>query len=247
MTTIFRREIHVDSVLAGAALGLAGGVLAGYYLCHRRNKKTFEQRVTQEVAGVKAYYQERTKAAVFGGGDEDEWGPASLGEGRTIEEIEHPELVLGIADFLGPVTAHASSDVPAPGDASVDDSLEGLPGDDDDPDQPDEEDNSVPDSGGPVRTEPYVITIEEFHEDRENYRKLTITWYEGDSTLTDDQDVPIRDTRTVLGVGFNAHFGKGSNDPNIVYIRNDRLEADFEVVKDERGFAEVVLNYGRPK
>ena len=39
------------------------------------------------------------------------------------------------------------------------------------------------------------------------------------------------------------NFGNQSDDPNVVYIRNNKRNADFEVVLDERSYTVVVLGF----
>ena len=42
----------------------------------------------------------------------------------------------------------------------------------------------------------------------------------------------------VIGLGNLGRWGHGSNDENIVYIRNLHLSLDFEVVRDRGSYAE---------
>lgn len=88
---------------------------------------------------------------------------------------------------------------------------------------------------------PYTITYDEFYEDFKGHDKKTYTYYEGDRTLTDERDMPIEDIAQVIGLESLNYFGTRSKDPNIVHVRNERLETDYEVVKDERDYLEVVV------
>lgn len=88
---------------------------------------------------------------------------------------------------------------------------------------------------------PYVIPVEEFFQDKEDYAKLTITYFEKDDTLVDERNSPIPDVDGTVGARFHEQFGYKSSDANIVYIRNNRLEADFEVVLDKSSFTETIL------
>lgn len=88
---------------------------------------------------------------------------------------------------------------------------------------------------------PYVIPVDEFFGDEESYDKLTITYFKKDDTLVDERNSPIKDVESTVGPTFAENFGNKSNDANIVYIRNHRLEADFEVVLDESSFTETIL------
>jgi hypothetical protein len=89
------------------------------------------------------------------------------------------------------------------------------------------------------RTEdaPYIIHTDEYHDDERHYRHTTLTYYKGDDVLVDDKEVPIYNPDLIVGKD-NLLFGKGSGDESIVFIRNDKLEAEFEVILDT-GFYQV--------
>jgi hypothetical protein len=42
-------------------------------------------------------------------------------------------------------------------------------------------------------------------------------------------------------VGQNLRFGHGSKDPNVVYIRNPRLEMEMEILRDPSSYEKEVL------
>ena len=90
-------------------------------------------------------------------------------------------------------------------------------------------------------TVPYIISVDEFFQDEEDYEKLTITYFKKDDTLVDERNSPIADVEGTAGLKFAENFGSKSNDANIVYIRNRRLSADFEIVLDKSSFTETIL------
>ena len=92
---------------------------------------------------------------------------------------------------------------------------------------------------------PYIISAEEFSDTPDGYQQLTMTYFAEDGILTDDKDQPVPDIAGTTGV-LDRKFGGLSADPNICYVRNRKLEVDFEVVLDRRSYMDVVLNYGRP-
>lgn len=96
---------------------------------------------------------------------------------------------------------------------------------------------------GMISEDPYVIPIAEFFQDKEEYQKLTITYYEKDDTLVDERQSPIPDVEGTVGKNFAEQFGDRSDDANIVYIRNNRLDCDFEVVRDSGSYISTVLGY----
>ncbi len=88
---------------------------------------------------------------------------------------------------------------------------------------------------------PYIISREEFMQEEKNYIQQTLTFYEGDDTLTDSNDKDIPDSDEVVGDANLHKFGHGSGDNNVVYVRNDRMSVDFEIVRSTQSFAKDVL------
>ena len=86
-------------------------------------------------------------------------------------------------------------------------------------------------------TEPHVIHKDEFWREEMGYTQTTVTYYVGDDILVDQEDVPVYNYQETTG---ELKFGHGSGDQNVVYIRNDRLKAEYEVIRD-RGSYEVVI------
>lgn len=90
---------------------------------------------------------------------------------------------------------------------------------------------------------PYILRAEEFMNGEVGYPQISLTFYEADMVLADEEDQPINEYNTVVGVDNLNHFGKWSGDRNTVYIRNDRSGYDYEVVRHGASFKEVVLGY----
>lgn len=89
--------------------------------------------------------------------------------------------------------------------------------------------------------DPYVISVDEFMEESPEYDKVTLTYFDGDDTLISESEAVVPDVLRILGNDALTNFGVGSKDRNIVYVRNDRQESDYEVILDERTYVEVVL------
>lgn len=85
---------------------------------------------------------------------------------------------------------------------------------------------------------PYVIHVQEFYDESNNHNKMTLSYYEGDNILCDENEVPIYDASKTVG---RLEWGRGSNDPNIVYIRNEKMKADFEVLRNTSHYQIEVL------
>jgi hypothetical protein len=85
---------------------------------------------------------------------------------------------------------------------------------------------------------PYIIHRDEYFSNELDYRQSTLTFYEGDEILCDEQDVPVYNPEKVVG---KIIFGHGSQDISICYIRNEHLEAEYEVLVDHGYYQQEVL------
>ena len=82
---------------------------------------------------------------------------------------------------------------------------------------------------------PYVITIDEFSEEN-HYDKVNLYYYEGDDSLCDVDEDLMEDVRGILGDDPYSHF----DDYNTLYVRNERLCMDFEVIRITGKYSEIV-------
>jgi hypothetical protein len=85
---------------------------------------------------------------------------------------------------------------------------------------------------------PFIIHKDEFYENEHDYSQITLTYYSGDDILVDEDDSPIYSHNQVVG---ELKFGHGSGDPNVVYVRNDKRRAEYEVLFDPGLYSVEVL------
>lgn len=90
---------------------------------------------------------------------------------------------------------------------------------------------------------PYVISIDEFGENEDGHEQATITYYADDDTLADERDQMIDNSDYTVGDDNLLRFGHGSNDERIVYVRNERIQMDFEIVRSEGSYSKEVLGF----
>lgn len=88
---------------------------------------------------------------------------------------------------------------------------------------------------------PYVIEPEEFGEC--DYEEVSLTHY-ADGVLTDEQDNPIEDVDSMVGEDYAEHFGEYEDDS--VFVRNDRMQTDFEILADQRNYSDLDKNKSYP-
>lgn len=85
---------------------------------------------------------------------------------------------------------------------------------------------------------PNVISPDEFGSN-EDYEEISLTYY-ADGTLTDDNDRAMSEDEIEDTIGKDSlnHFGEYEDDS--VFVRNDRLKVDYEILKDERTYADIL-------
>lgn len=82
---------------------------------------------------------------------------------------------------------------------------------------------------------PYAIAPEHFKEDAD-IDTVFLTLY-SDDILADNRDEIVEDIDGTVGADYKEYFGK--YDDNVVWIRNERLNIDYEITKDEGTYEEV--------
>ena len=90
--------------------------------------------------------------------------------------------------------------------------------------------------GPEVKDKPYVIAPEEFGDGEYDYDLVSLTLY-ADGVLEDPNGDIIEDVEGTVGVDSLDHFGEYEDDS--VFVRNDRLKTEYEILKDLRTSAEA--------
>lgn len=87
-----------------------------------------------------------------------------------------------------------------------------------------------------VAKKPYVIPPEEYGE-IEEYAKCSLTYY-ADKVLADELDELVENIEDTIGFESLTHFGEYEDDS--VFVRNDRLKCDYEILLDTRTYIDVL-------
>jgi hypothetical protein len=86
---------------------------------------------------------------------------------------------------------------------------------------------------------PYVIHVDERGE--ADFDTVTYTYYEGDDVVCDTSNQIIQPVDEIVGNHNLGRFGQGgTDDPNVVYVRNDHLALEIELVRDPGSYTEEV-------
>ena len=221
-----RRDILI-AVGASAASAVISGALA-YLIAKRR----FERILDDEVQAVKEHYAKKAGEKVFKKEKTmslDDLAKAA-GEYRAkLEREEYAEKVEEMGYFEPtsdlPDVVDVHGNVMDVSDEEKDFILRG-------------EHYRMMSKG---EKKPYIIAYEEYHEDFDHHEKDTLTYYAGDDTLADSMDEIVDDSDYKIGENGLDFFGWRSYDENVVYVRNENIGVDFEVLHDPGRYSHVVL------
>lgn len=84
---------------------------------------------------------------------------------------------------------------------------------------------------------PYVITSDQFLEDSDKYDKVSLYYYSLDDVLCDEQEEVIDDIDDTVGYDALAILDMQTS----VWVRNERLHIDYEILSVKQTYAEAVL------
>lgn len=228
------------AVAVASALSLAGGLAAGHILTKKKLVSEFEVRLQEEIEGTRNFY-----AAVY--------KPDENNRPRTVREVAEDVLGQDAVKAFHDYTQYSKGDKEEVAveieetEAVVEEPIEEEPAAPIKRNIFEESKDGVTefDYGlevprrGPTR--PFIITFDEFNEGAEGFETISLTYFEGDDTLMDDQQMPFSDSDGVVGDDNLTRFGYGSGDANMLYIRNPGSQIDFEVARSKGKFAVEVL------
>lgn len=93
----------------------------------------------------------------------------------------------------------------------------------------------------PIEGEPYIITTEQYMNENVEWVKADLTYFEGDNVLIDSREEQWPDHAATVGIAALSSFGVGANDNDVVHVRNQSMNMDFEITRDRRTYVEVIL------
>jgi hypothetical protein len=217
--------------LSFAAFGFAVGVATGALIAYKRAELKYKKFADDEIAAMRAHYRNKGVVdhkkpdlddVVQGLGYATKNAPEVTVPGAVAEEVKED-------DEPEPETEPLEVNV-------FDENLRGLSTDVWNHDQ------EVA-SRTPHRA--YVIHKEEFREGE--YDSETLTYYIQDDVLTDERDQRMTDIDSVVALENLEKFGHGSEDANVVYIRNDKLQMDYEILRSGGSYTSEVLGVVEPE
>lgn len=86
----------------------------------------------------------------------------------------------------------------------------------------------------PDMSQPYVISPNELGES--DYPIMTLMYHVPDGIVSNDDDKIVSNVEELIGSDFHTHFGEYEEDS--VYVRNDEMEIDYEILKVYDAYSE---------
>lgn len=90
---------------------------------------------------------------------------------------------------------------------------------------------------------PYVIAPDNFGE-LDDFETVSLTYYSGDDILADEEDEIVENIDELIGSDALNSFGEYEDDS--VFVRNEELKCDYEILLDNRKYSEVVKSKPGP-
>ena len=89
---------------------------------------------------------------------------------------------------------------------------------------------------------PYIIHQDEYSGNETGYKQEVLTWYAGDNVLTDEEEQPLSNTIAddYVGLIHMSKFGHGTDDFNVLFVRNDRTQMEYEICRMPGSYEEEV-------
>ena len=221
-----------------SALSLAAGMTVGYFVAKKDLETRYAELASTAIAEAKLHYRRLYKRDVF----------------------ESPEKAVEVL-------------IPSGSDKKVNaaaDALLAYKGDDDDGEPPqisqqgvgealyDQIDEAVEEeqSGTVIRNVfqqaltvdenvPHLVDEEEFLANETGFTQATLTWYQGDEVLCDEKDEPIQEIDLAVGRQNLKRFEALSEDQHTIYVRNSKLNMEFEINRSTGKYVEEILGLGQ--
>lgn len=221
-----------EYLIAGAAvIGIAVGASGGYIFASKKLEAKFNEDLEHEIAEAKEFYSRLNKTGDFA---TPESAAEALGVSGNDDLVNAAEALLTYKGVT-PENIHDKMDAIVDFDL-LEEAAEEIV-----------ESNVFQDSGENIDTsnrnpeEGYLITQAEWLENASEHDQVSLTWFEGDKVLCDDDSTkPIPDR--CVGPENLTRFGVGLEE-HIILVRNERLKMDYEIARSTGKYAHEVMGF----
>ena len=244
-------------ILLGAVAGFGGGFAAGFFTHKKMNDIQFEEVTEEQMAEI----EQKVAAAQAKAAEEAKTAPAVV-EGTKIETEKLPEDPDKLKNALQGKTPYMDADKEqklayeklwkATAEYSNKENADQLPTERERTDTDGDEEAFDEDFISQIEQEaekgndfvepPHPISFAEFSNERPEYDKITIHWYEPDDVWVDENEEIIPDSDSYIGMKVEGLFASNTTngDPDIRFVRNMKYGSDYEVIRHHRSYWDTV-------
>lgn len=213
-------------VILGAVsvVSMAAGAVSGFFVSRHILKNQYEEIAKKEIDDAKIYYSRLHKKGEFSDPVELANRTEEISDRITSETIS--KALKYVPDVENDATIVEEDDIDLTNDQTVTD-----------------EELVREIEMAAAHGHPYLISKEEYLCNDTEYDQITLTYFENDDLLVDENDIPIEYIPDTIGIETTNRFGVMSGDNNIVYIRSDRKRIEYEIVRNKGNYAKNVLGF----
>jgi hypothetical protein len=208
----------LKEVLIGAA-----GVGVGYLVARNQLEKRYARLLDEEVRRTKEFF-EGTQGEEYAGPEEPEFMEQAIQTAEALTEYSGGETVVNPAVLAQEVTKTVTA-YNKPGAPSIEDKASDI------------ESNVAATPTDPDARAPYMIPFAEFDANETQADQITVSFFAGDGIVIDEDDNVVTPDRVeqIIGTDNLNRFGTLTTDPdmepNVIYVRCERFNMDFEVTR----------------
>ncbi len=222
MRTGVRHALIISAIVVPS---LAAGVGIGWFLTKRVLENDYERRLDEELEASRRHYV-----------------TISAEEKPSLDEViakREPVAAAALKAYGGnPAGAQKYLDIKPK--AEVDEAVEEEQGGIVIRTVFTGETTTTVDMDGVDLDEPHIISKDDFFTNASELEQHTLTWYEEDRILADN-DEAVEDPEKYVGEEtIFEMFGHGSGDPNVVYIRSPKMHTEYEILRSTGSYAKEV-------
>lgn len=227
----------MKNVTVAAISAVAGGIVGGVITYATVNKKLvrrYEDWANEQITEVKARY-----AQLNSDNKQTFLEMAANPPQEVLDAVEKGKKLmqeLGYKDD-GKDSPHESARTLSIFDQGVEVDENGEPVDNSDEDEEEDDHDGYERLDG----QPYLISEEEYFENEPEYQLDTLTYYEMDDTLCDENNEMIDRVDETVGARHLHMFKKNGTLKTSLYIRNDDHDTLYEVILVEQSYAATIL------
>ena len=207
----------------GVVLGAAAGLYFGYKLSRKKALAQAYEEADAEIAEMQEFYRSKEIAAQPKPDLDETVQDLGYKETVTVERpLPSPVPIMSSSGSIGHVNygGHSVEETPE------DDLDEIVRAQEQEPDVVYPPWDNKRELAGRNPGVPYVIHLDEFVNSDFGFEKVEYDYYDVDDVVAGEDNRPILVADEVVGLD-NLKWGYGSEDPDVVYIRNHRLEREI--------------------